>query len=136
MLAALGEIGTQDKPWLLGTPSLLEEATQPRPAEPAVGWGGATALAFVKGELCDCCPQCAGAGQRFLPGKSGSSDASKPKILETDNRKCPRWLERQRVSLVVVITNSSNKPHPLAERALSYLSEMEISLAFAVPTRS
>lgn len=57
VLAALEEIGTQDKPWHLGTSSLLEEAHMALPSRASSLMGaGVTALAFVKGELCDCCP--------------------------------------------------------------------------------
>lgn len=57
VLAALGEVGTQDKPWRLGTPTLLEEARVALPSRASSLMGaGVIALAFVKGELCDCCP--------------------------------------------------------------------------------
>lgn len=89
---------------------------------------GVTGLALVKHQ------GVFGGGQRFLPGKSGCSNASRPGTFEMDNRVCPPWLERTRVKGQLIITNSSNKPHRLGNGPLPPLEDRDQS-DLLCPTR-
>ena len=71
VLASFGEVGAEDKPWLLGSPSLMEEAWSPLSSLQSEGVG-ITAFTFVEHELGGSCSHmCLGADQSFLPMRMG-----------------------------------------------------------------